>query len=481
MNQTTSQWYEKQQKPFTAKQRPYTNILIGGLTVLQDKLVATALGSLGYNIIPLPCPDNHAFQLGKEFGNRAQCNPTYFTVGNLVKYLINLRDQQGLTTEEILDKYVFLTVGACGPCRLGMYITEYRKALKDAGFDGFRVLTFSQDPRSFNQSIESQGINLDIKFLKKVISALYIGDVLNLLGYRLRPYEVNAGETDKVIEQCKEILLDAFKNNKKINKACRQCRNLLKKIPVNYNQVKPKISIIGEFWAMTTEGDGNYKLFKYLEENGAECDIQPVANWLEFSTWVKYSDAEKLLYVPGEYNTIKEKLVARVKLFIFKLIRVLIRKQFYKYARLLGLKNYKLCDVESLAATSHKFYNQNIRGGEGTLEVGKVIKFTQSNRSNLIISVKPFGCMPSSGVSDGVQSEIIEKYPDAHFIAIETSGDSAANVYSRIMMALHKAKQKAKQEYKEVNIDNINHTSFTIDDYPKHVVACTAANLFYNN
>ena len=24
---------------------------------------------------------------GKEFGNRGQCNPTYFTVGNLVKYL----------------------------------------------------------------------------------------------------------------------------------------------------------------------------------------------------------------------------------------------------------------------------------------------------------------------------------------------------------------------------------------------------------
>ena len=32
-------------------------------------------------------PDNSALKFGKEFGNRGQCNPTYFTVGNLVKYL----------------------------------------------------------------------------------------------------------------------------------------------------------------------------------------------------------------------------------------------------------------------------------------------------------------------------------------------------------------------------------------------------------
>ena len=39
---------------------------------------------------------------------------------------------------------VFFTAGACGPCRFGMYVTEYRKALRDSGFDGFRVLLFQQ-------------------------------------------------------------------------------------------------------------------------------------------------------------------------------------------------------------------------------------------------------------------------------------------------------------------------------------------------
>ena len=121
-----------------------TTILVSGLTMAQDYFAEGALKGLGYDVMHLECPDNEALRFGKEFGNRGQCNPTYFTVGNLVKFLCTLRDKHGMTSEEIVNKYVFLTAGACGPCRFGMYVTEYRKALRDAGFDGFRVLLFQQ-------------------------------------------------------------------------------------------------------------------------------------------------------------------------------------------------------------------------------------------------------------------------------------------------------------------------------------------------
>jgi predicted nucleotide-binding protein (sugar kinase/HSP70/actin superfamily) len=49
--------------------------------------------------------------------------------------------------------------------------------------------------------------------------------------------------------------------------------------------VKPKVSVIGEFWAMTTEGDGNYGLQRFLEQEGAEVDIQIVTNWLLYNVW----------------------------------------------------------------------------------------------------------------------------------------------------------------------------------------------------
>ena len=84
-----------------------------------------------------------AFQLGKEYGNNGQCNPTYFTVGNLVQYLQKL-EESGIRREDLINNYIFLTAGACGPCRFGMYEAEYRLALRNAGYDGFRVMLFQQ-------------------------------------------------------------------------------------------------------------------------------------------------------------------------------------------------------------------------------------------------------------------------------------------------------------------------------------------------
>ena len=55
---------------------------------------------------------------------------------------------------------------------------------------------------------------------------------------------------------------------------------------------KPKVSIIGEFWAMTTEGDGNYQLQRFLEGEGAEADIQLVAAWLLYMIWESRNDTK---------------------------------------------------------------------------------------------------------------------------------------------------------------------------------------------
>ena len=56
-------------------------------------------------------------------------------------------------------------------------------------------------------------------------------------------------------------------------------------VKVDRTIAKPKVSIIGEFWAMTTEGDGNYGLQRFLEAEGAECDIQLVTAWLLYMIW----------------------------------------------------------------------------------------------------------------------------------------------------------------------------------------------------
>ena len=116
---------------FTRTERDKVTILFGGLTRTHDYVLKAAVQGIGYNAQDLPVPDNQALAIGKEFGNRGQCNPTYYTVGNLVMYLKALREAG---VEDIESRFVFVTAGACGPCRFGMYEAEYRKALTDSGF-----------------------------------------------------------------------------------------------------------------------------------------------------------------------------------------------------------------------------------------------------------------------------------------------------------------------------------------------------------
>src|SRR5437016_7167349 len=102
--------------------------------------------------------------------------------------------------------------------------------------------------------------------------------------------------------------------------------------------------------------------------------------------------------------------------------------------------------MDQVADTAKDFYNNYLRGGEGHMEVGKLILNVTKKKATMTLSVKPFGCMPSSGVSDGVQSFVTEKFPGSIFCAIETSGDGAVNVYSRVQMMLFKARKAAQDE-----------------------------------
>jgi len=450
LNQAPSQWKEAPDTPIDYAPKEETIFLSGGLTLLQDKLIEAALNSLDIRFISLPNPDFKSFQTGKAFGNRGQCNPTYFTVGNLVKYLQHLRDEKRLSTEEIVRKYAYITAGGCGPCRFGMYITEYKKALRDAGFAGFRLTSFDHEKGIFQgEEIEEQLLDYTPKFFITLIKAVIIGDIINMLGYKMRPYEVEKGSTDEALEKCKEIVSKAFLNHSSLIKALWQCRKILETVKLNRLQPKPKVMVMGEFWAAMTEGDGNYNLYRFLEAEGAECIPQPILNRLMLSIW----EAEQGLYKKEtlavnhgktvDFSHLKSRLLIKVG-------KAAVKTHFSLYAKAIGLHDYEVPNMEKLAALAKKYYTLECSGGEGHLEVAHLIEAVKHNLAHLVISVKPFGCMPSSAVSDGVQSLVTARYPQANFLSIETSGEGAANFYSRVQMALFKAKQAASEEWEEM-------------------------------
>lgn len=491
------QWTDNMLRPHVSKaEKAKITILMAGLTAAQDFLVEGALKGLGYHVQTIGMADNAGLQTGKEFGNRGQCNPTYFTVGSLVKYLIDLRDRDGISAEDIVKNYVFLTAGACGPCRFGMYVTEYRKALRDAGFDGFRVMLFQQQGGLSQASGDDVGIEMNPPFFIAIIKGIVSGDVVNALAYRIRPYEVEPGATNRAMETVKRELYEALQAQTNIFAALYRARRHFAAVKVDKLRSRAKTSIIGEFWAMTTEGDGNYQLQRFIESEGGEADIQLTTAWLLYNIWEVARDTRERRdlrandggqYGLGEMDGFD---VAK-RLATMRLAEGALRLGFQAFALPLGLYGYHLPDMDDVAEVAKDYYSNDLRGGEGHMEVGKLIINVVKQKAHITVSVKPFGCMPSSGVSDGVQSLITSKFPGSIFCAVETSGDGATNFYSRVQMYMFKARIAAEEElqrtYKELGITDAQVREFLAKNprfasplhKPPHVVAGTAADLLH--
>jgi len=64
--------------------------------------------------------------------------------------------------------------------------------------------------------------------------------------------------------------------------ALNHCRDRFNSIKVDRLKVKPIVKITGEFWAQTTEGDGNFNMFRFLHKEGAQLIVEPIATWINY-------------------------------------------------------------------------------------------------------------------------------------------------------------------------------------------------------
>lgn len=494
-----------EERLFTKSEKEHVTLLFGGLTLRHDTLIKAAMEGLGYRLKNIPVPEKADFQAGKEYGNNGQCNPTYFTTGALVNYLKRLRDEEGISTEDIVKNYVSVTAGACGPCRFGMYEAEFRLALRNSGFDGFRVLLFQQKG-GVGQSKEDEGLELNVEFAIALLNAIMIGDLINELAYQIRPYEVVPGQVDRTFEKINVLMCDSLRSghesgqkaafipkllakclsflapakmleqpfaqlhSTRYTSVLAECRRLIEEeIEVDYTRCKPICKITGEFWAQTTEGDGNYNMFRFLESQGAEVLIEPVTTWLNYLLGQERARLEDRFSIHKRNTAIQrikesiENYKRRASLFVAKKI---VNREYNRIRAALGNTTHaQICQLE-LQRMGHPYYNRKAEGGEGHLEVAKNIYYSTKNLAHMVMSLKPFGCMPSSQ-SDGAQAAVIAHYPDMIFIPIETSGEGDVNAHSRAQMALGEAKAKSKVEFKAC----LAKTGYTLEEIRAYCAA----------
>jgi predicted nucleotide-binding protein (sugar kinase/HSP70/actin superfamily) len=394
-----------------------------------------------------------------------------------------------------------------------MYEAEYRFALQNAGFDGFRVLLFQQTD-GIKAASGEPGLKFSVNFGMGMLNALNLGDVINDLVYQIRPYEVNYGESDRMFAKAVEALCatlrdrhvfefmedapgwltkraaknTALKNTlsvlckvydhlygKPYLNAIEACRETIDSVEVDRLQVKPLVKITGEFWAQTTESDGNFNMFRFLESEGAQVLVEPIATWVAYMMHVAGLGAQERAASEAPYANPRRWEIRKRMANDWHLQRKLILLGMgeagwtYFYHRVvdrMGGLAHHLIQQKRLAQLAHPFYHHLARGGEGYMEVGKNIYYTVNHLSHMVLALKPFGCMPSSQ-SDGVQAAVMNRYKHMIFLPIETSGEGELNARSRVQMALGEAKAQAREEFEIA----LKRTGKRLEDLQDYVAA----------
>ena len=250
--------------------------------------------------------------------------------------------------------------------------------------------------------------------------------------------------------------------------ALNDVRDRFNAIPLDRTRVKPIVKITGEFWAQTTEGDGNFNMFRFLEKEGAQVLVEPIGTWIMYLLHQAKQQirAERGLDLVEKgipkWNLKKifgSHLNTQQQLAKLTVAEAIFKREYRRLIDALGGIAHHLTDQYELQRLGHPFYNSRAEGGEGHLEVAKNIYYSNKDLAHMVLSLKPFGCMPSTQ-SDGAQSAVVSTYKDMIFIPVETSGEGDVNAHSRVQMALGEAKVRAKNEIKRV----LDETGTTLEE-----------------
>ena len=281
--------------PLTRDERDRVTILFGGLHWRAEQVIQAVFENLGYRAQVLPTATRDDLIAGRELADIGQCCPTSFTTGNLVSFLKSEARRHGAA--EVTKRYVHVTAGACGACRFGQYHQSYELALRNSGFEAFRMFLLAQD--SLDQGdLHGGGLRIDLPFSLGALWAVMVTDVLQDLEYQVRPYEVVPGETDRVVQACVDHLVTVFRARPRRGRkwgtlawhlttdyfkcALREVRRRFDAIEVDRLRAKPMVKITGEFYLQTVEGDPNYNIHRWLEAEGAEVYPAALTVWMDY-------------------------------------------------------------------------------------------------------------------------------------------------------------------------------------------------------
>jgi predicted nucleotide-binding protein (sugar kinase/HSP70/actin superfamily) len=219
----------------------------------------------GHECIVPPEPSKRTLDLGVRYAPEFACIPFKILLGT---YL------------EVAEKgaEVIITSGGMGPCRAGYYWVMHRYLLEEI-HQNVKVIAFEPplcNLRDFVQKLHfiraSGGLSIKefIQVIKTTWEKIKAIDDVEMSSHRIRPYEINRGDTTRALWQALDMI-DEANTITEIIEAKNEGLKILQNINMDRRRNPLKIGIIGEIYVVL-EPAANHYIQIMLGEMGVETD-----------------------------------------------------------------------------------------------------------------------------------------------------------------------------------------------------------------
>ncbi len=338
--------------------------------------------------------------LGKEFTSGKECFPCQVTTGDILHFLRQEKARLGESFDP--ERYIYFMPEAEGPCRFGMY-NKYQRIVLDT-FPEFKNLKIGSLTSKNSYSLDGMFEKGETTaFRKAAYFSVVVGDILDRLLWRVRPYEKAEGMADQFIEKAMNTMSDAFETHG-ARRDFDRILDLLEEVVREGQAIvdpalppKPLVGIVGEIY-LRTHVQANQQVIRMLEKYGAEVVNASIAEWVNYTTYDRMREARiglRLSLKQFRLKRMKDHLKSILSYGVDLYYQHMRQEQVYKRAkRIMNLHgDHRVSDLEKVLLKDD-LYSFDV-GTEACLSIAGIMEYAREGY-NGIVNVYPFTCMPST-------------------------------------------------------------------------------------
>ncbi|MBE6894778.1 MAG: 2-hydroxyglutaryl-CoA dehydratase [Ruminococcaceae bacterium] len=405
--------------PFTEEMKKDYTILVPNMLPIHFKLLLSLFRSHGYNLELLESDGPQIAETGLKYTHNDTCYPAILVVGQLMDAV--------LSGKYDTDKIALIMFQTGGGCRASNYISLIRKALKKANLAHIPVISLN-----FNGMENHPGFKLTPKILYSMIYAVCYGDLIMSLVNQVRPYEINAGDAEKLADRWTAALGGELASEKI---RYRKIKENYKKIIADFAKIpmvrtdRPKVGIVGEIFVKYSPLANN-DLERFLIKEGAEVVVPGLIDFCLYAIYNSIMDYK--LYGKNK----KTYPVWKFAFWLFNKKKNDISQLIKEEGTFDGWTEFdKIIDIAA------NVISLAVKMGEGWLLTSEMMELAESGCKN-IVCTQPFGCLPNHIVGKGMMKPLKEIMPDINIVAIDyDAGASRVNQENRLKLMLSNAKR----------------------------------------